>query len=286
MQTVGEALEEATRQLEGVSESPRADAEFLLAQAMGVTRGNLPALRGKELPDKPGACFRAFVERRLAHEPVAYILGEWEFFSIPIRVRRPMLVPRPETEHLVEAVLEHVHGCTGNFARILEIGTGTGCVAIAIAANAAGARIVATDVNAQAIALARENAERAGVAGRIEFREGSLFEPIGSDEIPFDAICSNPPYVEAGAFEKLSPGIRLYEDRAALVAGPDGLAVIRELVGQAGRWLAPRGLLAFEIGAGQHDAVLALLRAAGYVTPGVRNDLAGIPRIAYGWKAA
>ena len=280
MPTLGERLETATRELSKVSESPRSDAEILMTHALGVSRARLLARLDH---DADPANFDELLQRRLAHEPVAYILGEWEFYSLALEVRAPMLVPRPETEHLVEVVLERV---ANHPARILEIGTGTGCVAIALAKNAPECTLVATDVNPDALDLSRRNAARHGLESRIDWREGSLFDPIDADEAPFDVVCSNPPYVEESDYPNLSATIRLFEDRRALVAGPDGLFIIREIIGQAGEYLVPGGLLALELGLGQYTTVRQILIDAGFNAPEVRRDLAGIERIAYARKPA
>jgi release factor glutamine methyltransferase len=269
-------IADAATRLRDVTETPRLDAEILLAHAMGISRAQLLArLRDRlEIPQ-----YEPLLERRLACEPIAYIFGEWEFFSLPFRVVPPLLVPRPETEHLVEAVLERV----GNQpARLLEIGTGTGCVAISIACNAPNARVVATDINPRAVQVAAQNAVRHHVAGRVEFRQGDLFEPVAGADSTFDVICSNPPYVETSAWDELPPVIRLYEDPRALLAGPDGLDVVRRLVSEGRRFLKPDGMLAFEIGMGQRAAVEQLLAENGYRDIMFRRDLAGIDRIASG----
>jgi len=278
MSTLGQRLDAATRELSEVSESPRTDAEYLLAHALGISRSKLLS----RLPDtaRPAA-FDALLKRRLAHEPVAYILGEWEFYSLALEVRAPMLVPRPETEHLVDVVLESI---SDRPARILEIGTGTGCIAIALAKNAPACRITATDINPDALALAQRNAARHGLSSRIEFREGDLFEPAASGDAPYDVICSNPPYVEAAGYPNLSPTIRFHEDPRALVAGSDGLSIIRKLIGQASPYLVPGGLLALELGVGQYATVCRLFTDASFTEPNARNDLAGIERIAYARK--
>jgi release factor glutamine methyltransferase len=275
MPTLGQRLETATRALSSVSESARTDAEYLLAHALGISRGKLLArLNETTVP----AGFDVLLQRRLAHEPVAYILGEWEFYSLDFEMRPPMLVPRPETEHLVEVILEHI---AKRSARILEIGTGTGCVAVAIAKHAPECSVVATDINPDALDLARRNAVRHGLVSRIEFREGSLFDALTPGDGPFDVICSNPPYVEESDFPNLSPTIRLYEDPRALAAGSDGLAIVRQIVAQAPAFLAPGGLLALELGMGQYAIVRELLRNEAFEAPEVRHDLAGIERIAY-----
>lgn len=278
--THAERLASATQSLSGVTETPRLDAEILLGRALGISRSSLLA----RLRDRaPAPAFDAMLERRAASEPIAYILGEWEFFSLRLKVTPPLLVPRPETEHLVEAVIEFVGQGP---ADILEIGTGTGCIAVAIARNAPKARLIATDISEIAIETAAENSRRHDAADRIVFRRGGLFDVITGTDPLFDVICSNPPYVEEDEWERLEPVIRLYEDPAALVAGHDGLDVIRRLAEEAQAYLKPAGLLAFEIGMGQRDAVNALLLQCGYENVGFRPDLAGIPRIALAQRPA
>lgn len=278
MATLGERLESATQTLSEFSESPRTDAEYLLSHALGISRKRLMT---QLIESTEPVGFEQLLKRRLAHEPVPYILGEWEFFSLELEVRAPMLVPRPETEHLVEIVLEHVGDRP---ARILELGSGTGCVSIAIAKNAPNCTLLATDINPDAIALTRRNAARHGLEARFEFREGDLYDAIPADAPPFDVICSNPPYVEEGDYPSLSPDIRLFEDPRALVAGPDGLIVIRAIIAGALSHLAPGGLLALEMGLGQYAMVRTILLRRGFETPEVRRDLAGIERIAYARK--
>jgi release factor glutamine methyltransferase len=282
--THAERLAAAAERLSHVTETPRLDAEILLAHALDISRSALLA-RLRERAEAPA--FDEMLERRMASEPIAYVLREWEFFSLRLEVRPPLLVPRPETEHLVEAVLDFVGKEPSDVGaelfrtyQVLEIGTGTGCVAVAIAHNAPNAMIVATDTNPVALETAGENARRHGVADRVTLRLGDLFDAIERTDAPFDVVCSNPPYVEEGEWKTLPPVIRLYEDPAALVAGPDGLDVIRRIVREAPSFLKPDGMLAFEIGAGQRDAVEHLLEERGYHAIHFRPDLAGIPRIA------
>lgn len=219
--------------------------------------------------------FPRMLERRRRAEPIAYILGEWEFFSLPFFIEPPILVPRPETEHLVEAVL------AARPARVADLCTGSGCVAVAIAVNAPAAYVAATDTNPQAVALAGRNVARHGVDDRVQVFEGDLFDPIAGDA-PFDVICSNPPYVEDDAWAQLSPNITRYEDPGALLAGPEGLDVIRRIIEEAAPFLAPGGMLALEIGMGQYDAVQSIMHRAGYRSVSGHRDLAGILRIISG----
>ncbi len=277
--THAERLAAAARLLSSISETPRLDAEILLASALGTSRSSLLA-RMKQRALAPD--FDAMIERRAAAEPIAYILGEWEFFSLRIKVRPPLLVPRPETEHLVETVLSYIGKAS---ARVLELGTGTGCVSVAIAYNSPNSRLIATDLSTTALDTAAENSRKHGVADRITLRQGDLFDAIQDDSGPFDVICSNPPYVEEAAWNDLAPVIRMYEDRRALLAGVDGLDVIRRLVHDAPTFLKPTGLLAFEIGMDQWNKTRQLLADRGYRDIRFCPDLSGIERIAIAqWK--
>lgn len=276
--SIGERIRAAANQLATLSDTPRLDAQILMAHALGISRAKLLA----SLPERIEApLFGELLRRRLQYEPLAYILGEWEFFSLSFIVRPPLLVPRPETEHLVEKVIEFINERP---AAVLEIGTGTGCIAVAVARNAPSVRIIATDINPVAVEMAALNAERHHVADRLEFRCGDLYDALGEPAGPFDAICSNPPYVEEACWNELSPVIRLHEDPGALLSGADGLDLIRRIVVGAPARLKPGGLLALEIGQGQSASVMALLREAGFEEVGFVPDLAGIERVVHGRK--
>lgn len=274
MSTLAQRLNEAARRLATVTETPRLDAELLLAHALDTTRSRLLSRIREDIP-APG--FDALLQRRLAYEPIAYITGTWEFFSLEFEVEKPLLVPRPETEHLVEAALQHLKDHPTEHPHVLEIGTGTGCVAISIARQAPGARVTATDIHPTALAIARKNALRHQTA--LDLRAGDLFTPIGADE-RFEVIVSNPPYVESVEWCLLSPVIRLHEDPRALLGGPDGLDLIRRIIPGARKHLVHNGLLALEIGEKQQRALADLLEQAGFREIRFVNDLAGIPRIA------
>ncbi len=276
MATVAELLAEAAGRLASVTETPRLDADILLAHAMKVSRAHLLAsLRDEAAPGD----FEGLLKRRLDAEPIAYILGEWEFYSLLFEIKPPVLVPRPETEHLVEVVLEVIGDRP---ARVLDVGAGSGCVSVAIAYNAPNCSVVTSDIREDFLDLARRNAERHRVADRIAFRIGDLFEALAPADAPFDVICSNPPYVAEPEWEGLPPTITRYEDPQALLAGPDGLEVIGRLVAGAQEHLLPGGTLAFEMGMGHFGTVRELLRESGYENVSARRDLAGIDRIAIG----
>lgn len=287
-------LREAAQRLAPVTETPRLDAEILLAHALNLSRAKLLA-RLRE-PAAPPAVFEDYLARRLAHEPIAYITGTWEFFSREFAVHPPALVPRPETEHLAEVALEYAAG-TGHgmdaanggrlstavkervSPRILELGTGTGCVAVTLAATLPRASVWATDIRPENLKLAEENASRHCVA--IALYQGDWFEALPAGCGPFDLIVSNPPYVEEGEWGTLSPVIRRHEDPGALLAGPDGLAALRTIIHESVLWLAPDGLLALEMGERQWPEVKRVFLQAGFRGAACRNDLAGVPRIAF-----
>lgn len=225
--------------------------------------------------------FDALIARRGAHEPVAYLVGEKEFYGRPFRVTRETLIPRPETEGLVEAALAWLRAHSAGTAHMVDVGTGSGCVAITLALEAEarpGVTFSATDISTGALAVARDNATRLG-ATAVAFLTGHL---LADTALPVDLIVSNPPYVPARDRDTLQPDVRLFEPASALFAGDEGLDLIRELVPAARRALAPGGALMMEIGDGQADAVCALLDAAGFSHVQRQPDLQGIPRIIIG----
>jgi release factor glutamine methyltransferase len=240
----------------------------------------------REEVDAPG--FDELLARRQAYDPLAYILGEWEFFALRFKVRAPLLVPRPETEHLVEAALEFLSGRRPgvpgprNGGRVLDLCTGTGCVAVALAVNAPRFQYTATDLRPEALSTAAENARLHGVD--LALHLGDLYGALPKPETSrrFAAVVSNPPYVAEAEYAGLSPVIRRHEDPGALLAGIDGLDCIRRIVAGAPVRLAPGGLLALETGETQTDAVSMLLRAAGFHDIRTDRDLAGHPRIVSG----
>jgi release factor glutamine methyltransferase len=247
-------------------EDARLDAELLLAEAMGTDRARLAAEPEAGVPAPAAREFGGFLRRRLRREPVAYILGRRGFRHLDLTVDRRALIPRPETELLVEVALE-IRPATA-----LDVGTGCGAVALAIAAELPECRVTATDVSAPALELACENAERLGLEQRVRFAAGSVPE-----EDDFDLIVANLPYVAAGELSSLAPEIREWEPHAALVAGPDGLDAFRALIP---RMSSPA--VALEVGAGQAEPVRTLVRDAGFGRIETRRDLAGIERVVVG----
>jgi release factor glutamine methyltransferase len=268
--SVRDALEGAVGALAAVGvETPRLDAELLLAEATGWDRARLAAAPEVGVPAAAGRRFGEMVRRRLRREPVAYILGRRGFRRIELAVDPRVLVPRPETELLVELALELEPG------RVLDVGTGSGAVALAIAEELPRCEVVATDTSPAALQVARANAERLGLAGRVELIEGML--PPAPGEL--DLLVANLPYVAEAEWAGLEPEVTRWEPREALLAGPDGLDVLRVAI-PAVAGLAP--VLALEVGEGQAAAVGELLLEAGFGAVETRPDLAGIARVVIG----
>ena len=252
------------------------DAQVLMAHVLGRDRAWLAAHATDALERGDVDRFFALAKRRREGEPVAYLVGRREFWGLDLAVEPCVLVPRPETETLVEAALARM----APRDTLLDLGTGSGAIAITVACQRPESRVVATDVTAAALAVARGNAERHHCSDRVEFLEGHWYEPLGNRT--FDVIVSNPPYVGAGD-PHLGRGDLRFEPRQALADGsPDGLASIRAIVAGASDHLKPNGWLLFEHGYDQAEAVQALLEAAGFGSIISMQDLAGIPRVAGG----
>ena len=255
------------------------DAELLLLHALSLSRTTLLAYPERMVTPREEAALEAMLQRRLAHEPVQYITGEVEFFGLALAVTRETLIPRPETEGLVEAVLARLPRRAG--LRVVDVGTGTGAIAIALAKQLGGdglePEVLAVDVSTGALAVARANALRHGA--RIEFRLSDL---LGGVEGLFDAVVSNPPYIPAGDRATLHPEVRDWEPAGALFAGVDGLEIYRRLIPQAWGVLRPGGLLALEIGFGQEAAVRGMLVAWAGVE--AIADLQGIARVVVAFR--
>ncbi|HEU5058392.1 MAG TPA: peptide chain release factor N(5)-glutamine methyltransferase [Kofleriaceae bacterium] len=271
-------LEWTTRRFaDAAIDSPRLAAQILLAHALGIDRVQLYVQHDRPLGPEELGRYRELVKRRLAGEPVAYLTGRQEFWSLPLAVDPRVLVPRRDTETLVEVVLDRVDR-TAPLA-IADIGTGSGAVALALARELPRAQVVATDRSAEALAVAQGNAERLGLADRIELRHGDLYGPLGEER--FDVIASNPPYVSSGELAGLAPEVRR-EPQGALDGGADGLDVLRRLAAGAADHLSPGGLVAFEHGFDQGAAVRALIDATGAFAPAeTRADMAGQPRVTW-----
>jgi release factor glutamine methyltransferase len=226
--------------------SPRLDAELLLCHVLERPRSWLVAHADDALATTQVTDFHGLLARREAREPLAYITGEKEFWSRGFRVTPDVLIPRPETEHLVEAVLTHFPDREKPW-RFCDIGTGSGCLAVTLACEYPRAVVTATDLSAAALDVARSNAERHGTAGRIDFHAGDLFAALASGSAPFDAIVSNPPYIGIAEMDALEPELD-FEPHHALYDNQDGLSLLQQLVAEAGHWLSPHGALIVETG--------------------------------------
>lgn len=272
-QIIEAATANLARQLGLSAREARIEAHSLAGHALGVNRAWLIAHDRDEIAPAAQARIEALLARRAAGEPVAYLVGEREFYGRDFMVGPGVLIPRPETEHLVEAALKRAP----HNARVLDIGTGSGCIAITLKLERPDLQVSAVDVSAAALNIARANA--AELHAEVEFAESDLFHALAGRQ--FELIVSNPPYIpEADAH--LSQGDLRFEPKNALASGPDGLDAIRAIVDQAKAHLAPGGWLLFEHGYDQGEAVQGLLKAAGYAKVFLEQDLAGQPRVSGG----
>ncbi|MGQ0620791.1 MAG: peptide chain release factor N(5)-glutamine methyltransferase [Panacagrimonas sp.] len=282
--TVGECLRDASARLAPVSESARLDSELLLAQVLGCSRSGLFLREVEVLDAAVVGNFESLVERRARGEPVAYLAGKKGFWTLDLQVSPAVLVPRPETELLVEWALDLVDSSfprkRESSLRLADLGTGSGAIALALASELSRACVVATDAFGAALAIARLNAASSGIAN-VEFAEGRWFEALAGQDIAcFDLILSNPPYVAENDPHLPALG---FEPRDALVAGRDGLDDLRQIVRGASTWLKPRqGWLLVEHGYDQGAAVRELFRAAGFDEVQTRRDLNGQERASAG----
>ncbi len=285
MTSYGAALATARAALKAAGVASAAlDARLLMADAAGLDMAALIARAGERLPALAEAAFAAHLRRRLDGEPVAHILGEKEFWGLPFQVNAATLVPRPETETLVEAVIAEARRRFPPRITICDLGTGSGAILIALLTELPEARGIGSDLSENALGAARQNADRLGVAGRIRFEQADF---ATAPDGPFDVVVSNPPYVPSAAIFGLDREVRDHDPRPALDGGPDGLAAYRTILARADRLLAEGGLLAFEVGHDQSDAVVALCAAAGFSGVAVHKDLAGIGRVvAASWSVS
>lgn len=255
----------------------RLEAERMLAHALGLNRLDLYLQFERPVREAELERFREMVRRRLRREPLQYILGEAAFRELVLKVDRRVLIPRPETEVLVGEVLKHRAGRPGG--RALDVGTGSGAIALSLAHEGTFEQVVATDASPAALEVARANAARLGLEGRVEFRLGETWAAVGPEE-RFDVVASNPPYVAEGDRATLMPEIREWEPAVALYAGPHGLAVLEQLVAGGADRLNPGGLLALEVGIDQAETVAGQARThGGYGEVRIVADLTGRPRI-------
>jgi len=258
-------------------ETPERDARLLAERAFGLSWLALTGRERDEAPAEALTTLDSWAARRLAGEPVARLLGEKGFWGLDFLLGPETLVPRPETELLVEKALAGLGEGPGT---MLDLGTGTGCIPIALLTERPALKAVAVDLADGALEIARQNAERHSVSARLDLRQGSWFGPVAGER--FSLITSNPPYIESGAMASLMPEVRFHDPALALDGGPDGLGPYRIIVPEAPRHLLPGGRLLVETGTGQGDAVAGLFRAAGFLDVAVDHDLAGHERVVSG----
>lgn len=256
-------------------------AELLLMHAVGRDRAWLYANPEAAVDGATAAKFFELIARRTSGTPTQYLTGRQEFWGLEFEVTPAVLIPRPETEHVVEVALERLGAArVSTLLRIADVGTGSGCIAVALAKELPAAEIYATDISAEALAVARRNAERHGVAARVKFIECNLLDGVTEDAGPLDLIASNPPYVARDEQEQLPRDVREHEPHAALFAGASGTEIYEPLIAQAAKQLRRGGLLVVEIGYGALERVKPLLgNSKTWTNVRVANDLAGIPRV-------
>jgi release factor glutamine methyltransferase len=282
--TVGEALARAAQALAAAGvESPRADAEWLLADVLGISRAALGLQGGRALDAPFDARYTQALRRRLAREPLQYILGSQAFRQITVQVGPGVLVPRPETELLAGWALELLPAPPRRPV-VIDLGTGSGCIACAVAVERPDAEVIALDVSPEAVAVARDNVATLGLATRVHVGLSDMFAALGAIEV--DLIVANPPYLPSDLLATLPPEVSRYDPRLALDGGPDGLDVIRRLVREAPQRLAWGGALVLETAGGeQARGVAGLLEAQGLAGVQTRADLAGVERFVSGRRA-
>jgi release factor glutamine methyltransferase len=283
--TLREALTVAATQLASdphLRDNATRDAELLLLHTLEISRVTLIAHSGRELTSTQQTLYEKNITRRLRHEPIQYITGQQEFYGLTLHVTPAVLIPRPETEHLIEAVLKLLP--PDKPLRIADIGTGSGAIAIALAAHLPQATIIALDISREALTSAATNAGEHNVASRIQFLQSDLLSVFDHPAETFDAIVSNPPYIPESDRSTLHPQVRDHEPAAALFAGETGLDIYRRLIPQALNALKPNGLLALEFGHGQQADLAVLL--ANWQKVSFVNDLRQIPRVALARRSA
>jgi release factor glutamine methyltransferase len=254
--------------------SPALDAKLLTGHGLGLTALDMALRENEPVEARAAERIAELLQRRMSGESVARIIGEREFYGLAFTLNGATLEPRPETELLVDMALDALP----EGGRLLDLGTGTGCIPIAVLVNRADASAVASDLSAEALVAARGNAGRHGVLDRLDFRQGSWFEALGAAS-RFDLIVSNPPYINSDVIETLADEVKGFDPRLALDGGPDGLAPYRVIAEQARNWLKPGGRVLVEIGYDQGAAVAGLFAAAGSIEVAVHQDLNGLDRV-------
>lgn len=264
-------------------DSPRLSAELLLSHVLDTQRIMLYANFDKTVAPSHLDTLRPLVKRCGAHEPLAYLIGHTEFYSLRFVLTPDVLIPRPETEGLVEKAIDFLRALDTPEPKVLDLCTGSGCIAGAIAKNVPSAKLTATDISKNAIRIAQKNFQSLGIGDRIETRTGDLFDAIEPGET-FDLIVSNPPYVTDGEYENLDPNVKDYEPAQALKAGPEGLDLIEKIIQAAPASLAPKAALILEMGYRHGSNVQNLLQNANYTDIRIHKDHAGHDRIAFARK--
>ncbi len=260
------------------SDSPRLDAEILLAHSCGWQRIQLYTNYAQPLTPAQRARMRELIQRRAQAEPVAYLVGFREFFGLDFEVNSAVLIPRPDTETLVRTALDLLKDRDN--PNVLDIGTGSGCIAISLAVNCPKATITAVDISPEALVIARANAEKHGVLDRVTFVDSDVFGNIQNRK--YHLIASNPPYIRTDELAGLGADVRDHEPTGALVGGEDGLDIVRRIVSDAPQHLIEHGHLVLEIDGQQAETVADLLRSNNYKNVGIEKDLGGIQRVVYG----
>ena len=279
--TISQAIAEGAHRLQaGSIDQERLTAGILLCHVLGIDRTYLLTRSEEQVNEDSYRRYLALIDRRATGEPLQYITGHQEFYGLDFAVTRDVLIPRPETEFLVEKVIELVRESRKPSPLIVDLGTGSGCIAVTVALQLPGAHIIALDSSNAALDVARVNAEQHGARDRIEFVEGDLLGPLraGHFERAVDILASNPPYVAEDSPELVQRQVSDWEPHAALFAGSDGLDFYRRLLPEAPRYLKPDGYLVFEIGYGQLSAILSLIDRSALELVDVTNDLQGLPR--------
>ncbi len=282
-----EALNQAVDKFrsEGI-DRPRTNAELLLGAVLNVRKIDLYLDRDRILTPQQVEKFGQFVQERLSGKPVQYILGSTEFFGFELKVNPSVLIPRPETETLVETVLENLRGV--DRPRIIDLGTGSGAIAISLAKHLTGSHVYATDVSLEALKVAQDNARRHNVQEQIELLSGDLFEPLKGRKLEgtINCVVSNPPYVSAEEFETLPKEVKDFEPIVALKTDEQGLSFHRKIAQNSLDFLSPGGILALEVGLGQSSKVADLIRTQdGFNRIEIRKDLGGIERVVLARRA-
>lgn len=279
--TLAEAIQKAAERLSAHNvPNARLDAELLLRHALEKDRTWILVHMQDRLDDQGQRSFEQSIERRKLREPLQYITGTQEFWGLPFRVTRDVLIPRPETEFVIEAALKMLSGTT--IPVVVDLCTGSGCIAISLAKELPKARIFATDRSDRAVHIAQENARQNGVADRIRFLEGDLFGTLEEMDLRgrIDCVVTNPPYVRSGDLAALQPEVRNFEPEMALVAGPEGIEIAERIILQAPEYLKPGGSLIMEMGIGQTEALRKIVEETHMFGPiGIVKDLAGIERV-------